>query len=122
MVKIYVGNLSWGTDEEGLRSAFAAFGEVASASVALDRQTGRSRGFGFVEMPSREDAELAIREMNGRDLDGRRVRVNESRPKPNGQGRQNRRGGFKGGFRGDHGGRRNNDQGRGRHDWERGRW
>ena len=123
MVKIFIGNLSWGTDDEGLRQAFAAFGEVASASVALDRQTGRSRGFGFVEMPNRDDAELAIREMDGMQLDGRNIRVNESQPKPKGHKGGNK-GGYKGGFRGGYGGRRDHGNGHGqrRPDWERNRW
>lgn len=120
MVKIYVGNISWSTDDEGLNRAFSAYGEVASANVALDRESGRSRGFGFVEMPNREQAENAIRELDGSELDGRRIRVNESRPKQKRHGRGNR--GYDGGFREDRGGRRDRGRGRGRPDWERGNW
>lgn len=82
MVKIYVGNLSWGTDDQVLRCVFEMFGEVSSAEIARERRTGRSLGFGFVEMPNRDEAEMAIARVNGRELDGRVVRVNESRPKP----------------------------------------
>ena len=81
MKKIYVGNLSWGATDATLRDAFSAFGEVQSASVVTDRETGRSRGFGFVEMEDGADADKAIRELDGRDLEGRAMRVNEARPK-----------------------------------------
>lgn len=101
MVKIYVGNLSWGTDDEVLRYVFEKFGEVSSAEIARERRTGRSLGFGFVKMPNRDQAEMAIAKVNGREINGRVVRVNESKPKPNGE----RRGSFKGGFRGSRGGR-----------------
>ena len=101
---IYVGNLAYSTNDESLRSAFAAYGEVASARVVSDRMTGRSKGFGFVEMPDRTQAQAAIDGLNGQDLDGRTLRVNESQPKP----REERRGGFGGGagggFRGGRGG------------------
>jgi RNA recognition motif-containing protein len=80
MKKIYVGNLAWSATDATLRDAFSAFGEVQSASVVTDRETGRSRGFGFVEMDE-PDADKAIRELDGRDLDGRAMRVNEARPK-----------------------------------------
>ncbi len=80
MKKIYVGNLPWSATDASLKEAFSAFGEVESASVVTDRETGRSRGFGFVEMDG-ADAEKAIRELDGRDLDGRAMRVNEARPK-----------------------------------------
>ncbi len=80
MKKIYVGNLPWSATDASLKEAFSAFGEVQSASVVTDRETGRSRGFGFVEMDG-ADAEKAIRELDGRDLDGRAMRVNEARPK-----------------------------------------
>ena len=81
MKKIYVGNLPWSATDASLRDAFAAFGEVQSASVVTDRETGRSRGFGFIEMEDAADADRAIRELDGRDLDGRAMRVNEARPK-----------------------------------------
>ena len=100
---IYVGNLAYATTDDGLKAAFAAYGEVTSARVVADRMTGRSKGFGFVEMPNREQAQAAIDALNGQPLDGRPIRVNESPPKP----RQERRGGFGGGRRdrGDRGGR-----------------
>ena len=78
MKKIYVGNLPWSADEAGLREVFAAIGEVHSAAVISDRETGRSRGFGFIEMAD-GDAEKAISELNGKDMDGRPLRVNEAR-------------------------------------------
>ena len=90
---IYVGNLAYATDDDALRAAFAAFGEVSSARVVTDRMTGRSKGFGFVEMPNAEEANAAIAALNGTELDGRTIRANESQPKP----REERRGGFGGG-------------------------
>jgi RNA recognition motif-containing protein len=81
MKKIYVGNLPWSATDASLQEAFSAFGEVTSASVVTDRETGRSRGFGFIEMEDGADADKAIRELDGRDLDGRAMRVNEARPK-----------------------------------------
>ena len=80
-MNIFVGNLAFSTRDEDLRSAFAKFGQVESAQVIMDRQTGRSRGFGFVEMPNREEALKAISGMNGADLGGRPLTVNEARPK-----------------------------------------
>jgi len=99
---IYVGNLAYQTNDESLRSAFAAYGEVASARVVSDRMTGRSKGFGFVEMPDRTQAQAAIDGLNGKELDGRTLRVNESQPKP----REERggSGGGGGGYRGGAGG------------------
>lgn len=94
---IYVGNLAYSTSDETLKSAFEQFGEVTSARVVTDRMTGRSKGFGFVEMQDREQAQAAIDAMNGKELEGRALRVNESQPKP----RDDRRGGgFRGGPRG----------------------
>lgn len=78
---MFVGNLSWGTNDDGLREAFAQFGEVASATVVADRESGRSRGFGFVEMPNDEEARSAIQALDGSELDGRAIRVDESRPR-----------------------------------------
>ena len=100
---IYVGNLAYTTNDEALRVAFAEYGEVTSARVVADRMTGRSKGFGFVEMPDREQAQAAIDALNGKELDGRTLRVNESQPKP----REERRGGggFGGGGGGGYGGR-----------------
>jgi len=80
-MNIYVGNLSYSLSESELRDAFAGFGEVSSAKVLMDRETGRSRGFGFVEMPNQSEAEAAIAQLNGKELGGRALRVNEARPK-----------------------------------------
>ncbi len=80
-MNIFVGNLSFNTTNEGLQSAFSKFGSVDSAQVIMDRQTGRSRGFGFVEMPDDSEAQAAISAMNGADLDGRPLTVNEARPR-----------------------------------------
>ena len=94
-MNIYVGNLSFDVDDDSLRTAFEAHGEVSSAQVITDRETGRSRGFGFVEMPSSEEANAAIEALNGTDLAGRALNVNEARPKAD-----------RGGGRGGGGGRR----------------
>ncbi len=80
-MNIYVGNLSYSLSESELRDAFADFGEVSSVKVLMDRETGRSRGFGFVEMPNQSEGEAAIAQLNGKDLGGRALRVNEARPK-----------------------------------------
>jgi RNA recognition motif-containing protein len=80
-MNIYVGNLSYSLTEEELREAFAAYGEVSSAKVLMDRETGRSRGFGFVEMPNQSEAETAVSEVNGKEVGGRPLRVNEARPR-----------------------------------------
>lgn len=80
-MNIYVGNLSWNSTDDDLRGAFEAFGEVSSAKVIMDRETGRSRGFGFVEMPDDNSAKQAIEGMNNQDLQGRTLRVNEARPR-----------------------------------------
>jgi RNA recognition motif-containing protein len=80
-MNIYVGNLPFGTTQGDLEGLFGAHGTVDSAAVISDRETGRSRGFGFVEMPNRDEAETAIRELNGHTLDGRDLRVNEARPR-----------------------------------------
>lgn len=79
-VKLYVGNLSYKTDESSLSSAFSAFGSVESAKIITDKMTGRPRGFGFVEMSSEEEANKAIDGMNGKDFDGRTLNVNIARP------------------------------------------
>jgi len=79
--KLYVGNLSYQTEETGLREHFAQFGSVLSATVVTDRDTGRSRGFGFVEMSTEEEARAAETGMNGREIDGRTLKVNESKPR-----------------------------------------
>lgn len=82
MTNIYVGNLPYSATEEELRNAFGAFGEVSSAKIIMDRDTGRSKGFGFIEMPSAGEAEAAIRGMDGSEMGGRNLRVNEARPRP----------------------------------------
>ena len=84
--KLYVGNLSYDTSDEGLRSVFAQYGEVTSASVVMDRDTGRSRGFGFVEMTDEDGARAAEMALNGTELDGRALKVNEARPRENSGG------------------------------------
>lgn len=81
MMNIYVGNLSYSLSESELRDAFADFGEVSSVKVLMDRETGRSRGFGFVEMPNQSEGEAAIAQLNGKEVGGRALRVNEARPK-----------------------------------------
>jgi len=93
-MNIYVGNLAREVTEGDLREAFEAFGEVVSASVIKDKFSGESRGFGFVEMPSKSEAQSAIESLNGKDLKGRSMKVNEARPK------SDRRGGGGGGRRG----------------------
>ena len=80
-MNIYVGNLSYQTGDEDLRQAFAAYGEVDSAKVIMDKFSGRSRGFGFVEMPNDDEARTAIAELNGKDLMERQLKVNEARPR-----------------------------------------
>ena len=80
-MNIYVGNLSYSLSESELREAFGSYGEVSSVKVLMDRETGRSRGFGFVEMPNQSEGEAAIAQLNGKELGGRALRVNEARPK-----------------------------------------
>jgi RNA recognition motif-containing protein len=80
-MKIYVGNLSYSTTEEDIRSAFSQFGTIDSADVIMDRSTGRSKGFGFVEMSNDAEAKAAIEGLNGKDLDGRSLNVNEAKPR-----------------------------------------
>ena len=82
-MNIYVGNLSYDTDEAELRAAFEAFGEVSSCKVIMDRETGRSRGFAFVEMTDDDHGRAAIEGLDGKDLGGRGLRVNEARPRSN---------------------------------------
>ncbi|MFW6159643.1 MAG: RNA recognition motif domain-containing protein [Acidobacteriota bacterium] len=92
-MNIYVGNLSFETTEDELKEAFEAFGEVASASIIKDKFSGRSRGFGFVEMPNEDEARKAINGLGGKDLNGRNLKVNEAKPRTE----RPRRGGFGGG-------------------------
>lgn len=121
-MNIYVGNLSYNTTEDLLREAFEAYGQVTAATVIKDKYSGRSRGFGFVEMPSSEEAQAAIAGLNGADMDGRTLTVNEARPRSEqrrgGGGGGGRRGGGGGGRgRGGGGGGRHDDQ-RERRDWD----
>ena len=99
-MNIYVGNLSNQTTEDDLRQAFEAFGQVESVNIIKDRFSGESRGFGFVEIPSKQEAQKAIEEMNGKDLMGSAVNVNEARPRTDrggGRGGGGRGGGGRGG-------------------------
>ncbi|KAI8813519.1 hypothetical protein BJ742DRAFT_788558 [Cladochytrium replicatum] len=115
--KVFVGNLSWNTTDESLRQHFSQFGDISDCVVLRDRETGRSRGFGFVTFSSTENAQTAIDNMNEQDLDGRNVRVNMANERPAssggyGGGRGGGRGGFGGGRgRGGYGGGGNNNGG-----------
>ncbi len=104
--KLYVGNLAYSTTQEAVRELFTQAGDVADVALITDRETGRPKGFGFVEMATEEGAQEAIRRFNGFTLDNRALTVNEARP------REERSGGFGGGNRG--GGRDNRGGGRGR--------
>ncbi len=106
-MNVYVGNLPYTTSSDDLRDLFASYGEVTSANVISDRDSGRSKGFGFVEMADDSAAQTAIEELNGKEMDGRAITVNEARPR---EDRNNRRGGGGGGGYGGGGGR-----GRGRY-------
>ncbi|MBV9349323.1 MAG: RNA-binding protein [Patescibacteria group bacterium] len=103
--KLYFGGLSYSTTDDSLQAAVAPFGTVVSAKVIMDRETGRSRGFGFVEMSTDDEAMAVISGLDGKEIDGRAVRVSEARPQENGGG--GGRGGFGGGRGGDRGDRRN---------------
>jgi RNA recognition motif-containing protein len=85
-MNIYIGNLSFNTTEDMLRQAFEAFGEVTSVNIIKDRDSGQSRGFGFVEMAGKDEAMAAISGMNGQEIDGRTLNVNEARPRNEGGG------------------------------------
>jgi RNA recognition motif-containing protein len=98
-MNIYVGNLPYSVVEEDLREIFEEYGEIASVKIISDKLTGRSKGFGFVEMDEDVEAKKAIEELNNADLSGRNIKVNESRPRSNdSRGGGNRRGGGGGGF------------------------
>ncbi len=100
--KLFVGNLSYSVNDSQLQTLFSAHGNVVSAQVIVDRDTGRSKGFGFVEMSSDQEAQAAIAALNGKDCDGRALTVNEARPREGGGG--GGRGGGRGGFGGGGGG------------------
>ena len=107
-MNIYVSNLSWGTQSESLQDLFSQYGEISSAHIVTDRESGRSRGFGFVEMPNDEEGQKAIDALNGTDFEGKTINVTvarprEERPSRGGYGGGNR-GGYNGGNRGGYGG------------------
>jgi RNA recognition motif-containing protein len=102
-MNIYVGNLSFDVSDENLRQTFEPFGQIISATIVKDKYSGQSRGFGFVEMPNRAEAQAAIENLNGKEFKGRQMNVNEARPRPN-RGGPGRQGGRKGG-RSNYGGR-----------------
>jgi len=114
MANIYVGNLPFQTTEDDLREMFGAHGTVDKVNIIMDRMTGRSRGFGFVEMSDAAAAEAAINALNGQDLNGRPLTVNEARPRTEGGGGGGRSGGGYGGGRGGYGGGRGGYGGGGR--------
>ena len=109
-MNIFVGNLSFQTTQDELHAAFAQYGNVDRVNIVTDRDTGQPRGFAFVEMPDQREAETAISQLNGAEMNGRALNVNEARPKPAGGGG---RGGFGGG--GGRGGNRGGGGGRGRY-------
>jgi RNA recognition motif-containing protein len=102
--KLYVGNLGYGLGDSDLEKLFTTYGSVRSAQVIKDRDTGRSKGFGFVEMGSDQEAQAAITALNGKEIDGRTLVVNEARPKEGGGGGGRGKGGFGGRDRGGFGG------------------
>jgi cold-inducible RNA-binding protein len=104
--KLYVGNLTYGVGDSDLQQMFEAFGTVQSAQVIMDRDTGRSKGFGFVEMGSDQEAQAAITGLNGKEVEGRALTVNEARPKTEGGSRGGSGGGYGGGGGGGGGGGR----------------
>ncbi len=112
--KLYVGNLSFNTTTQDLEKMFGEIGTVESTNIIEDRETGRSRGFAFVEMSSKEDAATAISTLNGKEIDGRELTVNEARPRENsGGGGGGGRGGYGGGSGGGRGGNRGGGSGGG---------
>ncbi len=112
-MKIYVGNLSYNVTEEDLRQALEAFGPVNSATIIKDKTSGQSKGFGFVEMTAEADGKSAIEELNGKELKGRAIVVNEARPRPEGSGGSRGGRGGGGGGRGGQGGGRGGQGGPG---------
>lgn len=91
-MNIYVGNLSFNVTEEDLRMAFESFGQVEAVAIIKDKYSGKSKGFGFVEMPSKDEAQSAIDGLNGKELKGRALKVNEARPRTENKSRGGRRG------------------------------
>lgn len=85
-MKIYIGNMSYDTTEEKLRQAFEGYGEVVSVNIIMDRDSGRPKGFGFIEMAGQDEAQAAISGLNGQEMDGRTVNVNEAKPKTDNRG------------------------------------
>ena len=110
-MNLYVGNLPYRMTEDQLKEAFGAYGQVASCTIIKDKVTGSSKGFGFLEMPERSEAEAAINALNGRELMGRKLNVNEARPRTEGAGTGRSAGG---GWGGGGGARVNRDSGRDR--------
>ena len=96
-MKLYVGNLSFDTTQQDLEKLFAEIGTVTSTNIIEDRETGRPRGFGFVEMSSKEEGQNAISQLNGKEVDGRQLKVNEAKPQENRGGGGGGRGGYGGG-------------------------
>lgn len=96
-MKLYVGNISFDTSEQGLEDLFGEVGTVESVNIITDRDTGRSRGFGFVELSSQEEGQNAISQFDGTELDGRQLKVNEAKPRENRGGGGGGRGGYGGG-------------------------
>ena len=99
-MNIYVGNLSYEVSDKDLETAFTPYGQIESARIVMDRETNRARGFGFVEMPNKAEAQAAIVALNGKDLKGRTITVNEARPKTDSGNRFSRPSGGGGGGRG----------------------
>jgi RNA recognition motif-containing protein len=103
-MKLYVGNLSFNTSTQDLEQIFGEIGTVESTNIIEDRETGRSRGFGFVEMSSKEEGQNAISQLDGKEIDGRQLKVNEAKPQENRGGGGGGRGGYGGGGGGNRGG------------------
>jgi cold-inducible RNA-binding protein len=113
MKNLFVGNMSFQTTEGDLRALFEPFGQVARVHIAMDRETGRSRGFAFVEMPNDAEAAAAMQGLDGKDVGGRNLKVNEARPKESSSGPRGPRSGGPGGDRGGSGGGRGGERGGG---------
>jgi len=109
-MNIYVGNLSYSSTEDSVRQHFAQYGEVSAVRIIQDRETGRSRGFGFVEMPNDEEAKAAIAALDGKEVDGRAVKLNEAQPRPERSGGGGGGGGGRPGGGGGGGGGRGRDR------------